>query len=368
MGGMARCQPAPTRRLLPSPPSFLPRGDREGTGQRRGRGPGRPAPPRPASPRRRPASNKDGGAAAGACPPRRWRRGHVTARPAPPAAWRRREAGEPRRLRPGGRAGGRDAAAAAAGGLSGRAGEGMRAAPRSHVAGERPRAGRQRQGEALLQQAALPRAGGGRWRGLGRVPRRRRPGSVPVRAVARRVHEPRAEDPLHPLALQQRARAPRPARPAPAPAAGGRRPGQLLPAGPAAQPRAPAAAHRRPRGRARRGGAAQPRQHLLHERHPAVPQQHRALRRVPGAGAVPRRADPRRPRPRRHRRPAARARRGYRAAGTAGAGALDAGVHPAAQPRLQGERGGRARRGPGYWWGWPPQLFEAGRPSARQPC
>lgn len=56
----------------------------------------------------------------GACPPLRWRRGQVTARPAPPAAWRRREAGEPRRLRPGGRAGcgGRRAE------LSGRAGEG----------------------------------------------------------------------------------------------------------------------------------------------------------------------------------------------------------------------------------------------------
>lgn len=220
--------------------------------------------------------------------------------------------------------------AARGAGLAGRV-VGMRAAPPGHVAGERPRAGGQRQGEALLQQAALPREGGGRRRGS-RTGRRRRL-LLPVRgagAVARRLHEPRAEDPLHALALQQRARAPRPAGPAPASAASRRRPGQLPPAGPAAPPRAPAA-RARLRGGARRGGAAQPRQHLLHERHPAVPQQHRAVRRVPGVGAVPR--------PRGARPAAPRTRRGDGAAGAAGAGALDAGIHPAAQPRLQGEAG-----------------------------
>lgn len=94
-----------------------------------------PAPPTPCPPRHAPCPQQRWRRCGDACPPPRWRRSHVTARPAPPAAWRRREAAEPRRQRPGGRD-------AAAGGLSGRAG--MRAAPRSHVTGERPRAGRQR--------------------------------------------------------------------------------------------------------------------------------------------------------------------------------------------------------------------------------
>lgn len=63
---------------------------------------------------------------------------------------------------------------------------------------------------------------------------------------------------------------------------------------------------------ARRAGLEEPRQHLFHERRGAVSQQHGPAGRVPSSGALPGGAGPR---------------RGHRAAGGAGARALDARIH-----------------------------------------
>lgn len=260
------------------------------------------------------------------------------------------------------RRGRRDAAAAVAGSRSGRTGAVMSVGSYRHVQGNGARAraagGGGREGEALVQQAPVPeRPRRGRWRHWG--PRAGRALVAVVGALGGQLHEPRPQDAVHALAPQLRGRRPGP-----------RRPPQLLPARaglrayaaaavPAAARLARAARLRFGAG-ARRGGAPQPRQHVLHERHAAVPQQHRALRRVPGPGPVPggpagagaRAGAAGGSRP-------ARPGRGHRAAGAPGAGALDAGVHPAAQPGLQGEP-----RGPGSSGAsWAPPL-RAGRISA----
>ena len=103
--------------------------------------------------------------------------------------------------------------------------------------------------------------------------------------------------------------------------------------------------------------AQEPRQHLLHERYPAVPEQHGAVRGVPGSGAVQgRRDDDADQQQRRERQgqvqrgagpeegePAAAAAAGAgggggdRAAVRAGPGSLDLRVHASAQQGLQGE-------------------------------
>lgn len=144
---------------------------------------------------------------------------------------------------------------------------------RRHVQGNGARAraagGGGREGEALVQQAAVPEWPRGgrrrRWR-----PRAGRALVAVVGALGGQFHEPRPQDAVHALAPQLRGRRPGP-----------RRPPQLLPARAGLRAHAaavPAAARLARASRlrlgagARRGGAPQPRQHVLHERHAAVPQ------------------------------------------------------------------------------------------------
>ncbi len=100
----------------------------------------------------------------------------------------------------------------------------------------------------------------------------------------------------------------------------------------------------------RSGRFEEPRQYVLHERYSAVPEQHGAVRRVSGAGAVPRRPDGRREaQDQRARAEEGRPgqRRGDRAAVGAGPSPVDLWVHAAAQPRIQSE----------LWWHIPGNIL-----------
>ena len=179
----------------------------------------------------------------------------------------------------------------------------------------------QQQGEEILQQEAVPEELG---------------------ALRGQLHEQSPPDTVHSVPLQHRR-------------AGRRgREGRLDP--PPEHHRGVGAVRRqRLRGvplrrQGARGGRAQePRQHLLHERDPPVPEQHGAVRRVPGAGAVQRCGDEQQQRRQgqaqrgagaEEGRPAAAGvRGGDGAAVRPGAGSLDLWVHTSAQQRLQGRTG-----------------------------